>query len=53
MKVSIMCRGFESIRFAAIFAVLVAAGIGSGKDVELSELPEAVRVTIVRERKKL
>jgi len=46
-----MFRGFEDFRFALIVVVLVIATTGIGKDVELSELPEAVRVTIVRETK--
>jgi hypothetical protein len=40
MKVSIMYRGFESFRVVVIVAVLVLCGVGSGKDVLLSELPE-------------
>jgi hypothetical protein len=51
MKVSIMYRSFENLRFTVIVAVLVIAGVSSGKDVSLSELPEAVRVTIKRETK--
>jgi uncharacterized membrane protein YkoI len=46
-----MYRSFENLRFTAIVAVLVLSGVGSGKDVSLSELPEAVRVTIERELK--
>jgi hypothetical protein len=46
-----MCRGLENLRFTAIVAALVLASVGSGKDVWLSELPQAVRVTIERETK--
>jgi hypothetical protein len=46
-----MYRGFGNLRFTAIVAVLVLSGVSSGKDVSLSELPEAVRVTIERETK--
>jgi len=51
MKVSIMCRGFESFRFAVIVAVLVLCGVGSGEDDEFSGVPQAVRATIERETK--
>ncbi|MHC4499383.1 MAG: PepSY-like domain-containing protein, partial [Planctomycetota bacterium] len=43
--------GFENLRFTVIVAVLVLCGVSSGKDVSLSEVPQAVRVTIERELK--
>ena len=46
-----MYRGFENLQFTVIVAVLVLAGVGSGKDSSLSELPQAVRITIERETK--
>jgi hypothetical protein len=46
-----MCRGFENLRFTVIVAVLVVAGVGSGKDISLSEVPQPVRDTIERETK--
>jgi hypothetical protein len=51
MKVTIMYRGFENLRFTVIVAVLVLAGVGSGKDDEFSGVPQAVRATIERETK--
>jgi hypothetical protein len=46
-----MCRGIEGFRLAVIVAVLVIASFCVAEDVELSELPEAVRITILREIK--
>jgi len=46
-----MCKGFESFRLALIVAVLLVVSVCQGKDVSLSELPQAVRVTIEREAK--
>jgi len=46
-----MYRGFGNLRFTVIGAVLVIAGVVSGKDSLLSELPQAVRVTIEHETK--
>ena len=51
MKVTIMYRGFENLQFTVIIAVLVLAGVGSGKDDEFSGVPQAVRATIERETK--
>jgi uncharacterized membrane protein YkoI len=47
-----MYKGIEGFRFVAIVAILLlAVSVSRGEDVELSELPEAVRATILRETK--
>ncbi|MHC4478011.1 MAG: PepSY domain-containing protein [Planctomycetota bacterium] len=48
-----MYRGFENSRLVLIAVVLLVVSVGQGKDVSLSQVPQAVRATIERETRGL